>query len=94
MGGDVQGKMGKTSRMKRPVKMDVHNYNMGPKDRELESQKTAGQMVGHFQDDLLTVDTCSTNPVTVEEHPKETPSRRGTSAIPGLSPHNNPAKYS
>jgi hypothetical protein len=40
--------------------------------------------------------TCeSTNPVTVEEQPKETPSRRGTSTIPWLTPPpSNPGRYS
>jgi hypothetical protein len=44
-GGDVQEEMGRTSSMKRPIKMDLHKYNMGPKDREQESRKTADQMV-------------------------------------------------
>jgi hypothetical protein len=45
MGEDVQGEMGRTSSKKRPIKMDLHSYNVGPKDREQESRKTAGQMV-------------------------------------------------
>jgi hypothetical protein len=56
MGEDVQGEMGRTSSTKRPIKMALQIYNVGPKDREQECQKTAGQMVGHLQDDYLTVD--------------------------------------
>jgi hypothetical protein len=43
--------------------------------REQLSQKTADQMAGRLQDDRLTVTQQSTNPVNVEEHPKDTPSR-------------------
>jgi hypothetical protein len=55
-GGDVQGEMGRTSTMKRPIKMDLHNYNVGTKDREQEPWKTLDQIVGHLQDDYLTGD--------------------------------------
>jgi hypothetical protein len=55
--------------------MDLHSYNVGPKDREQESRKTAGQMVWLLPDDYLTMDTWSTYPVTVEEQPKGTPSK-------------------
>jgi hypothetical protein len=51
MGGDVQGEMGRTSSMRRPIKMDLHNYNVDPKDREQKSHKTTDQMVRHLQDD-------------------------------------------
>jgi len=43
--GDVQWEMGRTSSMKRSIKMDLHKYNVGSKDREQQSQKTAGQVV-------------------------------------------------
>ena len=51
MGGDVQGEMQRTSSTNRPIKMDVHNYNVGPKDKEQECRKTSDQMIGRLQDD-------------------------------------------
>jgi hypothetical protein len=43
--------MWRISSMKRTMKIDLHNYNVGPKDSKQESRKTAGQMVRCLQDD-------------------------------------------
>ena len=57
---------------------------MRPKDREVQSWMTEGQMVGRLpDDDCWTADIRRMNWVFVEEHPMDT--RSGTSVYSGLA---------
>ena len=54
----LKWRWGGPSSTKGPIKTDLHSYSVGPGDREDESWKTEGQIVGRVQgDDWWTVDT-------------------------------------
>jgi len=76
---EAQVEMGRTCSRSGQIEVNLRVYKV-PKDREEGSCKTENQMFEHLQEnDWWAVDTRGTNLVIVEEYPKETPTRSGTS---------------
>jgi hypothetical protein len=85
MGENAQVEMRRTCSKSGQIEVNLCVYKV-PKDREEGSWKTEDQMFEHLKENnWWAVDTRGTNLVIVEEYPKKTPPRSGTSTCPGLA---------